>query len=174
MQLTTTRLILKPIQESELNTLHQMFADPYVRQYLCDDKILSQQQVQEILDQSIKNFTGQNFGLWFMTTHQGEIIGFVGLSYFFDEAQPQLLYALLPQFTRQGYATEAATKILDYSFQQLGYTYLVASCDQPNIASQKLAVRLGMKQVDTRVINGNPIVFFRIDSTSINPNTPII
>ncbi|NJS16396.1 MAG: GNAT family N-acetyltransferase [Nostocaceae cyanobacterium CSU_2_110] len=67
----------------------------------------------------------QKFGLWFIQTKdEKEIIGFVGLWYFFDESQPQLVYALLPEATKKGYATEAANKILEYCFNQLGYQYV--------------------------------------------------
>jgi len=52
---------------------------------------------------------------------------------------------------------------LDYGFDELGFNYLVASCDRPNIESQKVAERLGMKQVEERIMNGNPVLFFRID-----------
>jgi len=51
------------------------------------------------------------------------------LWYFFDEKQPQLVYALLPEATK-GYATEANQNI-EYCFNELGYQYLLASCDKP-------------------------------------------
>ena len=66
----------------------------------------------------------------------------------------------------ESYATEVSTKILEYGFDELGFDYLVASCDRPNIESHKLAERLGMKQVEERTIDGNPILFFRIDKLS--------
>lgn len=145
--------------------LHSIFIDPYVRKYLCDDNILSLQQVEEMLLESQKLFDEKRFGLWFIETKDEQaIIGFVGLWYFFEENQPQLVYALLPQATNKGYATEAATKILEYAFNEIGYEYLLASSDKPNIESHKVAERLGMKKVEERIINDNPIIFFRIES----------
>lgn len=162
--LETQRLVLKPILESDSNTFYQIFTDPFVRKYLCDDRIFSQQQVEEMLLENKKQFEEQEFGLWFIgVKSEKEIIGFVGLWYFFEEEQPQLIYALLPKATKKGYATEAATKILEYGFEKLGYKYLLVSCDRPNIDSQKVATRLGMKQVEEKMVNGNPILFFRID-----------
>jgi ribosomal-protein-alanine N-acetyltransferase len=120
-----------------------------------------------MLNQSSKHFAEEKFGLWLIKLKgKGEAIGFVGLWYFFAEDQPQLMYALLPEALKQGYATEAATKILDYCFQELGYAYVVASCDQPNLESQKVAARLGMRKLEEKMVNGNPTVFFRIDKTS--------
>jgi ribosomal-protein-alanine N-acetyltransferase len=167
MILETERLILTPIVESDLNTLHGIFTDSYVRRYLCDGEIWSLQQVEETIEQNTKLFAEKQFGLWFIETKSDrEIIGFVGLWYFFDEPQPQLIYALLPKALKKGYATEAATKILEYGFDELGFDYLVASCDRPNIESHKLAERLGMKQVEERTIDGNAILFFRMDKSN--------
>jgi [ribosomal protein S5]-alanine N-acetyltransferase len=162
----TQNLVLKPILESELSTLHMIFTDSYVRKYLCDDKIFSLQQVEEMLKQSIKHFEEERFGLWFIKINsESEVIGFVGLWYFFDEEQPQLIYALLPKALKKGYATEAATKILEYCFDELGYEYLVASCDQPNIESQKVAERLGMRKMEEKIVNGSPIMFFILEKS---------
>jgi [ribosomal protein S5]-alanine N-acetyltransferase len=167
MILETQRLVLRPIFESECSTLQRIFADPHVRKYLCDDEVFSLEQVGEMLKQSVKHFE-EKFGLWFIQVKgENEAIGFVGLWYFFEEEQPQLIYALLPEALKQGYATEAATRIAEYSFDQLGYTHLLASCDRPNIESQKVAQRLGMNPIEEKIVNGNPIVFFRLEKPQL-------
>ena len=158
----TQRLILKPILESELNTLHKIFADSHIRKYLCDDKIFSWQQIKEMLQHNRKYFEEERFGLWWIREkEEDEILGFVVLWRFFDEKQPQLIYALLPKALNQGYATEAARKIIKYCFDQLGYKYVVASCDRPNLESQKVMKRLGMKQMTEKNIEGKAVLFFR-------------
>ena len=92
MILETERLILTQIVESDLNTLHKIFTDPYVRRYLCDGQIWSLDPVEEMLEQNTKLFEEKQFGLWFIENKSDrEIIGFVGLWYFFDEPQPQLV-----------------------------------------------------------------------------------
>ncbi|AKG20616.1 GNAT family N-acetyltransferase [Calothrix sp. 336/3] len=162
--LDTPRLLLKPILASQVDTLHHILTDSYVRRYLCDDQILSLEKTTEMLMESLRLFAQENFGLWLIETKtEGEIIGFVGLWYFFEEEQPQLAYALLPQGTKKGYATEAATRIVNYCFQELGYGYVIASCDRPNVESQKVATRIGMRQIEERMINGNPVLFWRME-----------
>jgi ribosomal-protein-alanine N-acetyltransferase len=162
--LETQRLLLKPILEHELDVLHQIFVDPYVRRYLCDGKSLSLRQVEEMVSESQKLFSEKAIGLWLIRTKDNEeIIGFTGLWYFFEEEQPQLVYALLPQATKKGYATEAASRILEYCSNELGYLYLVASCDRSNFESRRVAERIGMKTVEERSVNGNPLLFFRAD-----------
>lgn len=162
--LETQRLLLKPILESELSTLHAILIDSYVRKYLCDGKIFPLQQIEEMRIESQKNFEEKRFGLWFVETKsEKEIVGFVGLWDFFAEKQPQLVYALLPKATKKGYASEAATKIIEYCFNELGYQYLLASCDQPNLESQKVAQRIGMRKVDEKIVNGKSLLFFKVE-----------
>ncbi len=162
----TQRLRLKPVIESDLHVLHHIFADPYVRKYLCDDQVFSLPQIEEMVIENRRLFNQQKFGLWLIETkNEPTTIGVVGLWYFFTENQPQLLYALLPEFTKKGYATEAANRILDYCFTQLDYDSLLASCDQPNIESQQVAARLGMKQIEARVVNDQPLLFFKLEKS---------
>lgn len=162
--LETSRLWLKPIAPTDRQTLHGIFIDPFVRKYLCDDLIWSIEQIDDMLSENKMFFQEQKWGLWSIETKSDrEIIGFTGLWCFFEEAQPQLVYALLPYATGKGYATEAAQRIINYGFDELGYTYLVASTDRPNLKSQQVAERLGMRLVEERTIEDKPIVFFRID-----------
>lgn len=167
MMLKTQRLVLEPIVENELSTLHMILTDSYVRKYLCDDKIFSWQQVEEMLQQSIKHFEEERFGLWFIKVKSNEVVGFVGLWYFFDQEQPQLIYALLIKAIKKGYATEAASKIVEYCFDQLDYEYVIASCDRPNLESQKVAERLGMKKIAERNIDGKAMFFFRLERSQV-------
>lgn len=168
LALTTQRLRLKPILENGLDTLDQILVNPYVSKYLCDDQVFSLAQVKDMVLESEKLFNENGFGLWFIETKKAqEMIGFVGLWYFFDEHQPQLVYALLPKATNTGYATEAATQVLKYCFNELGYDYLVASSDQANLESHKVARKLGMSKVEERIVDGNLITFFRVKRSEV-------
>ena len=76
--------------------------------------------------------------------------------------QPQLIYALLPQATKKGYATEASNRILEYCFKNLDYQYLLASCDKPNRDSQKVAQSVGMREIEEKIIDDKPVFFFKL------------
>jgi [ribosomal protein S5]-alanine N-acetyltransferase len=87
----TQRLRLKPAVETDIATLHQIFVNPYVRRYLCDNEEWSLAQVAEMLNQSLRSFADHQFGLWLVERKvEQDTIGFVGLWYFFEETQPQL------------------------------------------------------------------------------------
>jgi [ribosomal protein S5]-alanine N-acetyltransferase len=164
MKMTTKRLQLTPVTDEDFDVLFQIFTNAYVRKYLCDGEIFNGKKIRDFLETSKKNFALHFYGLWLLKhTESNNVIGFAGLWSFFDEPQPQLLYALLPQYTGQGFATEASIAIIHYSFQQLGFSYLVASCDTPNVSSHKVVQRLGMVKFKEEIHNGNPVTFYFLE-----------
>ena len=162
-RLQTERLSLFPLRQEDEGFLHACFTDPFVRKYLWDDEIIDLNLTRGILVKNESQFELEQSGLWRIILSEAETnIGIVGLWYFFEEPQPQLLYALLPDFIGHGYATEASQTILTYAFDQLGFSYVDAACDPPHETSQNLARRLGMQFQGERLEDGKPTHFFRI------------
>lgn len=165
MELKTERLMLKPVAPGDSEILERIITDRFVRRYLFDDRTLDRNEIAELINLSRESFSDKKYGLWLIVLDKtGEIIGFTGLWHFFDELQPQLIYALLPELTGKGFAAEAARKIIEYAFSDLSFDYLDASCDLPNRASQKVAAGLGMKIYKQEEINGRASVFFRLEN----------
>ncbi len=154
--------MLKPFAKTDFEDLKLIFQDEFVRKFLWDDQIVSDDTIQDILVQNQKQFQEENSGLWRILLDD-TTLGFVGLWYFFDEPQPQLIYGLLPTYTSKGYATEACRLILDYCNEKLHFKYLIAAMDRPHIQSHKVAIRIGMNFVEERDEDGKPTVFYRID-----------
>lgn len=163
MKLETERLILEPVSLDKLGTLWGIIIDPFVRKYLFDNTELSREQVQEFIEVSNQLFSDKKYGLWLIKLKENnQSIGFTGFWHFYDEYQPQLLYALLPNYTKLGYAKEASLKTIDYAWKNLRFDYIDASCDTPNIASLHTAISIGMTKTKDEVIDDKPISFFRI------------
>ena len=164
MELITDRLVLSVTSEKDLSSFSKIITNEYVRKYMFDDEILDVAQIQDILSRSIQSFERHGYGLWLIKYNASDsIVGMAGLWEFFGESQPQLLYALLPEYVGNGIATEAAREILMYSFDTLSFQYLTASCDSTNASSHKVAKRLGMVKIKEEAIDGKPITFYRIE-----------
>jgi ribosomal-protein-alanine N-acetyltransferase len=163
-RLLTDRLQLEPIGTSDLVMLHALLTDESVRKYLFDEQVIPISHTAQILETSRDTFVRHRYGLWLVYTKKHwEPVGFVGLYTFFSEPQPQLLYALLPQYQRQGFASEASGRVVRYAFEALGFAYLKASCDRPNVASVRVMERLGMWWQKEECIEDKPIVFYHLD-----------
>lgn len=162
LQFSTERLLLLPFQRTDTALFHHINTHPFVRKYLWDAAIISEETVKDILSKNEYLFQEEKLGLWGLKLKSNEeTIGYAGFWYFFEEPQAQLLYALLPEFTGKGYAQEASKWLLDYAFSNLHYAYVDAACDAPNLASQKVALGLGMQKLRIEAVDGKPTVFFR-------------
>lgn len=54
-------------------------------------------------------------------------------------------WSLMPDATGKGYATEAALRIRDYVYDDLGWTTVISLIDPENTASARVATRLGAR-----------------------------
>jgi len=170
VELLTDRLLLSMTSEKDLSTLSTIITNEYVRKYLFDDEILDDVQIQDILSRSIQSFQRNGYGLWLIRYNESNsIVGMAGLWEFFEESQPQLLFALLPEYVGNGIASEAVGAILKYSFEALSFSYLTTSCDTGNTSSHKVAERLGMVKTKEEAIDGKPITFYRIENIPTFP-----
>ena len=63
-----------------------------------------------------------------------------------DDRQAQIGFTLSRLYQKQGYATEAVRRLLDYLFGELHLHRVTATCDVENLASVKLLERIGMRR----------------------------
>ncbi|MEO0894914.1 MAG: GNAT family N-acetyltransferase [Bacteroidota bacterium] len=167
--LETGRLILEPFRAEDVNLLHRIFTDPYVRKFLWDDEIIEFSETQNFIEGNEKYFRECRWGLWkIIQRKSSRVIGLAGLWPFFEEPQPQLIYGLFPEFTGMGYATEASKEVIDFAFNLLGFTYIMASMDEGHLASRKVMERLGMDLVSINLEYGRPTHFYRLKRYSSN------
>ncbi|KAA3624020.1 MAG: N-acetyltransferase [Bacteroidetes bacterium] len=158
----TNRLTLEIFAKEEFELFHAINTNEFVRIYLWDNEVVQLSLSKEIVEESNKRYQTEKWGLWkIILTKNKECVGYVGLWYFFDENQPQLLYALLPEYTGKGYATEASMKIIEYVFEKLNFDYISASLDKPNSKSINVCEKLGMERVNEQIIEGKPILFYK-------------
>lgn len=163
LRLKTDRLDLIPFTKEDSELFLRINTDPYVRKFLWDDELIDAQLVEELLEENNNHFNNSGYGLWKISPiDSNTVVGYAGLWFFFDEPQPQLLYALLPEHSGNGYATEASKMIVDYSFETLGFDYLIASMDVGHDVSIKVAERLGFEFLEEKVIDGKPTLFYEL------------
>lgn len=75
-----------------------------------------------------------------------KLIGTIDLRVDMKKGKGEIGYVLNKAYFKQGYATEAAAKILELAFETLELEKVVSSCDARNIASEAVMERLGMQK----------------------------
>src|SRR5215212_3761296 len=132
--LHTARLLLTPVGEQDLPTLHAHWNDPQVARWLWDAEPVPLQTVADLITRSTHTFEQCRWGLWALRrTRDAPLLGACGLSPF--EHAPggvELLYSLDPTQRSRGLATEAATAVLAYAFEVLALPEILATTDDAN------------------------------------------
>lgn len=145
--LTTSRLVLRPLEGGDVDAVWRMLVLPDVRRYLCDDRILTRDEVAGILDDGGDAGTG-----YWIIEAAGTFVGLAALKPVAEvlvELVPMLAgeieptIALLPERWGQGLAGEALGAVLAHGYGALDRARIAAVCDLPNAASARMLARAG-------------------------------
>ena len=159
--LTTERLTLRGWRDDDLDAYAEITADPEVMRFMGGalDRAATWRE--------IALFAGhwelRGFGLW-AVEREGALIGRVGL--WRPEGWPGLEVGWLLGRSAwgHGYATEAAQTTVGYAFDELGADRLISLIAPDNVASQRVAERLGMRTEGERFsLRGDPLVIHALD-----------
>ncbi len=165
----TDRLVLIPISQEDTVFLQEHWSDPQVRRYLWDDRIVTSEQVQEIVSASEREFRDIGCGYWIIRHRlHDQPVGFAGLRRFGDGNETELLYGIQPAHQGHGFATEAARAVLKWGFEECDLRRIYAGTDPPNTDSIRVIERLGMTFQGERVIDGVPAVYYFADRDTVN------
>jgi [ribosomal protein S5]-alanine N-acetyltransferase len=145
---SSPRLWYAPLGTPEGEVFHALAVDPHVRRYLLDGQMVTREWAADAAAKSEREHARSGLGLW-LQFEQGDAdpIGFAGY-WAFEELgpHPQLIYAFLAKHTGKGYATEAAEALITFGREHAGLGAIVASVDEPNVASIRVLERLGFER----------------------------
>ena len=143
-RITTERLHLRGFAARDVDAYAAMMADPQVTRFLGDGQPLARHDAWRQLAFIIGHWTLRDFGLWAVEEREtGSLAGRVGC--FEPDGWPGLEvgYVLARPFWGRGYATEAAAAALRYAREVLGRDRVISLIRPDNVASIRVAERLG-------------------------------
>ena len=125
----------------------QVFCDPEVMRF--SDGIKTREWVHEWLRSCLERYYQTwGFGPYAIVEQHGQnVLGYCGLFFFPEldgQAELEIGYRLIRSAWGKGYATEAAGAVRDYAFNTLSLRRLIAIIDPSNIASIRVAEKIGM------------------------------
>lgn len=147
--LTTDRLTLRWFTEADAALMLAVWNDPDFVRYVGDRGIRTFDEAREALAQGIlAMYRDHGFGPYRVATKDGDkpmgICGLFQRDYLDD---PDIGFALLPEFCRQGYAFEAAVAVLDEA-KVAGLERVTAIVSPENVASIGLIEKLGLSPAE--------------------------
>lgn len=148
--LRTDRLILRRFSTDDIESFAAYRSDPDVARYQSWDPPFTRAQAQDFIE-ALADTDPDTRGKWFqfavVEASSGVHIG--DLAAFVDGADPRLArigFTLARAAHGNGYATEAATGLLDYLFVARHKHRVAADCDIRNAPSIAVLERLGMRR----------------------------
>ncbi|HEX6270057.1 MAG TPA: GNAT family N-acetyltransferase [Anaerolineales bacterium] len=145
--LETKRLLLRRLVMDDLDALFVLYSDKEIRQYF-PEGTLTHEATKEELEWFLNGHPDYpELGLWATIYKEtGQFIGRCGLLPWTIDQCPEveIAYLLDKRYWGQGLATEAAQAILHYGFEQLQLSRLVCLIDRGNLASIRVATKIGM------------------------------
>jgi RimJ/RimL family protein N-acetyltransferase len=143
----TKRLLLRRWTDHDRKDFAQISADPEVMRYRLAP--LSRRESDALIDQIEGSFDQNGFGLWAVERlEDGRLLGFTGFgtSEFDAPFCPaiDIGWTLARNVWGHGYATEGAVAAMDFAFDELKLSEVVAHTTQLNERSQAVMRRLGM------------------------------
>jgi RimJ/RimL family protein N-acetyltransferase len=144
MELTTTRLLLRPFRADDLTDLHAVVADPEMSRWAPDPI----PDTSVFLGYSLEYETEKPRRHWrfaVVRRADGKLIGSAELHIESPEHRRGAMgYLIAAAAQGQGYATEAAQAVLDFGLTGAGLHRITATCDPENAGSVRVLEKIGM------------------------------
>ncbi len=135
--------------ENDFDAMNSVLADSDIMQHY--PYTFDCTRVKNWIQRNINRYRIFGFGLWAVCLKEtDEMIGDCGLTMQLinGEIKPEIGYHIRADKQRKGYATEAATAVRDWTFNNTPFNMIYSYMKYTNIPSYKTAISWGCKQID--------------------------
>lgn len=165
--LSTPRLRLREFTQADAPFILRQLNDPDFIAHIADRGVRGLAQAVDYLETGpMASYARHGFGLCAVVrTADGALLGMCGLIQRAYLPGPDLGYALLPEFTGQGYALEACHCMLRHAQADLGLPRVSAIVKPGNTRSRQLLDKLRFRETGLMCIPGDdaPLQLYQLD-----------
>ena len=161
--LDTDRLRLRMFRESDFDAYARICADPEVMRHLGDGKPLTPDDAWRQMAWILGHWELRGYGLWAVEERAtGALVGRIG--HINPAGWPgfELGWMLGRAWWGKGYATEGARRALDYAFTELDRPHVISLIRPDNLASIRVAERLGETLEGTVELYGSDALVYGV------------
>lgn len=146
----TEHLYLREMSIADFHSLYAVLADSDI---MCHYPYsFDEERVRFWIRRNEERYSVYGFGLWAVCLKEsGKLIGDCGLTMqnINGFIRPEIGYHLCRDMQHQGYATEAAKAVKDWTFRNTPFQKVYSYMHRDNTPSSAVAVRIGMELVET-------------------------
>lgn len=162
--LKSARTTLVPITVDDAEFLHELIQTEGWKQNIYDYQFSNVEQTIELIrNRFIVNFEQYGYCYYVVKNIDGQKVGVAGFLKKDHLENPDLGFAFMPEFYRQGFGLEVSQRLLEFAENELRLKAIDAEVKQENTASQKLLEKLGFKKIlDTKVGEKGSTILYRV------------
>ena len=161
----TERLVLTPVEVNDLSPLIALWADEEFTRHITGRPLTSEEVWFRLL-RDLGQWSVAGYGAWTVRlANNGSYLGSVSIldhRRLIDPplADPELGWGLSPACQGQGFASEAVQAVLDWADVRLPAARTVCMIAPENLASVRLAERVGYRPYATTTYKDGPVQLF--------------
>ena len=144
----TKRLLIRKYTAEDVPALHKILSDPVTMSFW--PAPFSLEQTRGWIERSIKSYDEYGFGrMAVILKATGAVIGDCGIIFNYElkgKKENDLGYIIHNPYWGKGYGAEAAGAVMQYAFETLKLERIIANMAFDNIASARVAEKIGMKK----------------------------
>ena len=168
MVLQTSRLLLRPAGEPDIEPLHRLWTEPGVRRFLWDDEVIRLDRARAVVLASLETWSSRRYGLWTVVpSAEAPLVGFCGFRPSEWAEAPELLFGLSATHWGRGLALEAARAAATWAFETLHATRIVAATDPVGEGAGTAGDAVRMRFERQGRLQGLDTLFFTLDAADL-------
>lgn len=162
--LTTERLLLRQLLESDVEEIFSLRSNKAINKYLGRQPSKTLDDALTFIKNINENIKNSDLKYWAITfKNSNKLIGTICLFGPSDDLKEcEIGYEMLADFQGQGLMVEASRKIIDYAFQTLGLHAVTAFTHKDNQSSTKLLEKLDFEKAKIMDETNKDFIIFRL------------
>ena len=144
--LETERLVLRKVEAGDIEDIFRYTNDPVFYETMGRPSPFSAERTRAWVESFV-----DKPGIWVMVRKADDmVIGDCGFCQVHEQAgRGEVSYALGQAYWNRGYATEAAKRVIQFGFEELGFNRIQAICNVANAASERVLQKAGLQYEGT-------------------------
>lgn len=143
--LETERLILRPMTDADVEEVFRMRRDDEIMRFI-REPVASRREAEDWIKMISSRWAKDRIGFCGVIEKQsGKFAGWCGLWQLKESREIEVGYAIVKDFWRKGFASEAANAFLAYGFNELSFEKIVAVARPENAGSRAVMEKIGMR-----------------------------
>ena len=173
VELTTSRLHLRPFMAADLDAIHAVYSDPEVMRYVGHGAHRTRADTTAALRSYADALAARGYAFVAVVERStGAVIGDAGLHPLGGRGPDiELGYTLARAVWGRGYATELGRALLEHAFTVLDAPRVVAQVEPENTGSRHVLEKLGMTERGRRTAYGRPHLLYAVERDAAQPHS---